>query len=719
MKIRLPFYALLFVTLLISNSSLGNLAILPPKKGSTNSFLKSSRRSPSLPNSTLVLKAEGDQIYCPLSSINIVTDMTITSTDETGADAIYIQISSGYVNGPDQLTLNNASTHPTITSSWNISEGRLTLKSSITGSKVSFVDFEKAIKDVQFSSSSATPTGTRIFSISIGAANYLPRNGHYYEYVPSTGISWTSAKDAAELKTYYGLKGYLATLTAQDEAQLAGNQTPGAGWIGGSDAETEDVWKWVTGPEAGTIFWKGLANGSTPNFAFWNKGEPNQYMEEDYAHITAPGVGIPGSWNDMTIEGDSSGNYQPKGYLVEYGGTPGDPELQLSASTTLTITSITSTKPDSKCDAGTVTLEATASVGTINWYDSLTGGNYMDSGPSFITPILTATKTFYAETTTAGCTSPRTAVEAKIINTPTFINIKSQSTNCGPGLFTLEATPSEGSVNWYSQLGTNIVGTGTTYITPTISSNTTYYAEAVNDKCANSTKEPVNLIVYPLPIVSDQSRTKCVSQIITLDAGVPNMTYLWSTLETTQTIDVKDKGVYTVEVTSPEGCPNTKTITVLENNKPEIKNVAVDETKVTIELVKYEDYFEFSIDGINYQSSNVFTNVPSGLQTAYVQEINLCSDDKKTFIFIIVPKFFTPNNDNHNDFWEVKGLEEYPLGEVILFDRYGKAITQLNGFNRSWDGTFNKIPLPSSDYWYVLKLDPNSPEMKGHFSLKR
>src|SRR6187549_758066 len=115
MKIRLLFYLGLFFALLISNLSFANLdlPIHPPKKGST-SFLKSTRQSQSLLISTLVLKAEGAQIYCPLSSINIVTDMTITSTDETGADAIYIQISSGYVNGEDHLTLNNALSHPTI-----------------------------------------------------------------------------------------------------------------------------------------------------------------------------------------------------------------------------------------------------------------------------------------------------------------------------------------------------------------------------------------------------------------------------------------------------------------------------------------------------------------------------------------------------------------------------------------------------------------------------
>ena len=718
MKIISYFNIILFFAFTIQSA---NFDKSHSKKSSIESFPELNISSNSFANTAPIITATGNQTYCPLTSINIVSTISISDSNGAGTDAIYIQISSGYTNGQDQLSLNNALSHPTISSSWNASEGKLTLKSPSNGTPVTYTDFVSAIQDVQFSNSSASPTGTRNFSISIGQANYLPRNGHYYEYVSNLGITWTSAKTAADIRTYYGLKGYLATLTAADEAQLAGKQAPGAGWIGGSDAETENVWKWVTGPEAGTVFWNGLANGSTPNFAFWNSSEPNQAGDEDYAHITAPGVGIAGSWNDLADAGNPSGDYQPKGYIVEYGGTPGDPVLQLSASTTLTIASITSTLPASRCDSGTVTLQASATAGTINWYDALTGGTNLGTGTSFTTPSINNTTIYYVETATVSCSSSRTAIEAKINITPTITSTNSPSTNCGPGLFTLKATPTEGNINWYSQIGGSIVGTGLSYTTPTIAANTTYYAEAVNSGCINNTKTPVDLIVYPLPIVSDQTIAKCISQTITLDAGVPNMTYLWSTGAVTQTTDVAAKGIFTVNVTStaPQNCTSKKTITVLENNKPEIKNVKVDETTVTIELVQDESYFEFSIDGINFQNSNVFTNAPSGLQTAYVQEVNLCSDDKKQFIVVIVPKYFTPNNDGQNDYWEVKGLINYPLAEVILFDRYGKLITLLNSYNRTWDGTFNKKSLPASDYWYVIKLDNDSPELKGHFSLKR
>ena len=66
----------------------------------------------------------------------------------------------------------------------------------------------------------------------------------------------------------------------------------------------------------------------------------NQSGDEDYAHITHPNVNPNGSWNDLTNTGAASGNYQPQGYVVEYGGMPGDPVLSITATTTLTMDTI-------------------------------------------------------------------------------------------------------------------------------------------------------------------------------------------------------------------------------------------------------------------------------------------------------------------------------------------------------------------------------------------
>lgn len=701
------FFKIILVTLIfLTKTSYASISLTTIKKRATTPVT----------NVAPIIKATGNQIYCRQTYLKIVTDITIIDPDDTGTEAIYIQISSGYVNGFDQLTLSGS--HPTIISSWDISTAKLKLFSP-NGFQVSYTDFIAAIKDVEFNNSSLSPSGTRDFSISVGQANYLPSTDHYYQFVSSIGITWTEAKIAAENSTYYGLQGYLATISALDEALLVGEQASGTGWIGGSDEEQEGVWKWVTGPEKGTIFWNGVANGSTPNFAYWNEGlEPNNDGDEDYAHITELGIGKKGSWNDLSNTGADSGSYQPKGYVVEYGGMPDDPILEISSNTTLTIlTSPTLADKESICSQETLTIKANYTEGILVWYTTLTGGSSIFTGNTFTTPALTQNTTYYYD---YGCTE-RGSFTVEITPIPNIISTNNPINICSGNSITLQANPSSGNANWYTSLtGTTIEATGTSITIPNVTKNSIYYAEAIDRNCSDKIRIPVNITVYALPNVSDEEIILCEGESIRLNAGISNMGYLWSTGEVSQTILSKGLTNYSVIVTSPspQNCSKTKNINIIEHTKPSISEIVVNESNITILVDGFGD-FEYSIDGIHYQNSNVFDVETGGLYKAFVREKNNCGKDSESFVTLSFPDFFTPNNDGTNDFWTVKGMENFPKATVEIFDRYGKNITNLNSKNLHWNGKFNGNSLPSTDYWYVSKIDDSIPEKKGHFTLKR
>jgi gliding motility-associated-like protein len=662
------------------------------------------------------LTATGDQIFCPGSPIKIVTDFNIIDPDDTGIDELFIQISTNYVAGTDLLQLTG--NHTTISSSWDIASGKLTL-SRITATQPTYFEFIEAVKQIEFSSSATNPTGEKKFSITVGQANFLPLTGHYYKYEPNLGITWSAAKSFAQTTTYYGLQGYLVTITSQEEAQIAGEQSSGAGWIGGSDEQQEGVWKWMTGPENGTVFWNGLASGSSPTFANWNSGEPNSLGNENYAHITAPGVGSLGSWNDLSNSGEASGNYQPKGYIVEFGGLPGDPILQIATSTTITIPEITISNSYSSCGTSSFILTATTSVGTINWYENPTGGIPIATGDSFTTPVLNANKTYYLDAFPINCTTAnRTQLVVTVNEIPTLSGTNPNPI-CEGFSVLLTASPSIGIINWYENAsGGTSIASGTTFMTPLLYDDKYFYAEANNNGCLSISRIAYLISVKKLPEINDEFYEICPNETITLDAGIPNFSYLWSNGAISQTIQSTGLLNYSVLITSPDLCSKTKNFSITYSEIPKISEVLINETTATI-ITENEGNFEYSIDGIRFQTSNIFTIPDGGIYIAYTRDLLECLTDSKEFLFIKTPPFFSPNNDSINDIWIIAGLEKYVKAEISIYDKYGKLLEILSSQNTSWNGTFNNQKLPASDYWYVLKIDDLNLVRKGHFSLIR
>lgn len=308
--------------------------------------------------------------------------------------------------------------------------------------------------------------------------------------------------------------------------------------------------------------------------------------------------------------------------------------------------------------------------------------------------------------------------EVNVVATPDEPISDGNVTNCGTDSQSASVTVPNGvTVNWYDAPsgGNLLLADSTSYATDVPG---LFYAEAVtiDGNCRSNFRTPVSVVFYESPVVEDETLTFCEGTAITLYANVINTYYLWNTGETISQITVNTPGIYTVMVTTGNGCSETKTITLTQIDNPIIDTVVSNGNDIVITTANTGD-FEYSLDGNSYQLSPTFFNAEGGLYTVYVRERNGCGVATIEHLHFVIPKFFTPNGDSQNDAFILKGIEYFASSEVYIFDRYGRLLVSSKNTAFAWDGTFKNQLLPTSDYWYVIKIDGR--ELKGHFTLKR
>jgi len=136
-------------------------------------------------------------------------------------------------------------------------------------------------------------------------------NGHYYEYVAASTITWSAAKAGAESRTFLAVSGYLTTITSEAENVMVyaqfGPSFFNQAWLGGTQAPgmaPSEGWQWVTGES-----WL---------YTNWAPGGPNdQTGDERFLCMWGHGASADrrGRWND---DEEATSPSSTSGYLVEY-----------------------------------------------------------------------------------------------------------------------------------------------------------------------------------------------------------------------------------------------------------------------------------------------------------------------------------------------------------------------------------------------------------------
>lgn len=389
------------------------------------------------------------------------------------------------------------------------------------------------------------------------------------------------------------------------------------------------------------------------------------------------------------------------------------------------------------CASQNPTLNSLVITGTaIKWYTSLTAGNILAN----TTPLQDG-QTYYASQTINSCESPtRLDIKVTLISTLPANNYTEEfCDDLNNGIETVNLSSYNSNVilnasnynfSYYNSLSGAVNETTSSKITNfssyklVLGDNKIYVLINSNTPCYAVAELKLTLLSKPKITIEDIVPI-CENNTITIDAGAGFDSYLWSNGATTQSITVSDPGPVSVTVTDDYdtiSCSSTKNFTVKISNKPAINSIETkdwtDNDNVITVFTTENGEYEYSIDSINYQDSNVFSGLASGKYTVEVRDKNGCGTAKDEIFLLMYPKFFTPNGDGYNDSWKIKFSDVEDGLTIKIFDRYGKLIKMLSNNSEGWNGTLNGSNLPASDYWFVVTR-ANGTQYKGHFSLKR
>ena len=251
---------------------------------------------------------------------------------------------------------------------------------------------------------------------------------------------------------------------------------------------------------------------------------------------------------------------------------------------------------------------------------------------------------------------------------------------------------------------TNEILNPTTYVAP----NGVVYVRVMNGSgCYTVAK--VTLVVIP-PVYSTVLVDKviCIEDKTTLDAGPGFSAYEWSTGATTQAITNVGVGTYWVKLKTGD-CTSMQKVKVFATEQPVVSNIEISNNNITVNVLGGTPAYQYSLDNVNWQDSNVFNNLNRGDHTVYVKDSYDCTPIE---IAILVPNLInviTPNGDGVNDVIDYSALANRSNLILTIFDRYGTKIHQAdktNGFK--WDGTIAGKKVPTGTYWYSVTWNENN-----------
>ncbi|ALR31522.1 hypothetical protein ATE47_13785 [Chryseobacterium sp. IHB B 17019] len=330
------------------------------------------------------------------------------------------------------------------------------------------------------------------------------------------------------------------------------------------------------------------------------------------------------------------------------------------------------------------------------------------------------------------CANPTTGVGCEQVTLNLSVDPNPTVQNASLRACYIESNPSKASFNLESAAVTSQFGVtklyyptmadltnGTNVITSTlnyISSNTKVYVKVTNSNGCFSIAEITLTVLPPVKSTVLTDKIICIENKATLDAGPGFDGYEWNTGATTQAITVP-VGAYWVKLKTGE-CYTTQDVKVFAAEQPVISNLDIKNNTITVTVIGGTAPYKYSLDGVTWQDSNFFGNLPRGENSIYVKDFYNCEPIDVTVTVPNLLNAITPNGDNRNDYIDYSELSYKKNLVFNIFDRYGNKVHQANQFSAyKWDGTMYGKKVPTATYWYEITwTEPNKAQTQIKYS---
>lgn len=112
-----------------------------------------------------------------------------------------------------------------------------------------------------------------------------------------------------------------------------------------------------------------------------------------------------------------------------------------------------------------------------------------------------------------------------------------------------------------------------------------------------------------------------------------------------------------------------------------------------------------------------FSRIDAGIYPVSIKIIR--HDDSLRFVFdtlikvvvekelcpLNIPAYFSPNDDQYNDFLMLGNIENYPEFELNVYNKWGQRVHHQEKTYVPWNGKWNGIDLPDGTYYYIIFYD--------------